>query len=116
MGAITNRMAERKNAAATRDSVKKQLYLNERDYRASKAIDAWSKVAKIGAGIKNLPLKEQQNVAFNLSQQATYMSKLNEAQLSQSFSNFAPENMLRLVRLAMPGCCRNKVFTELKHC
>lgn len=59
-------------------------------------------------------LKEAQNVALNLTQQATYMSKLNEAQLSQSFSEFAPENMLRLVRLAMPGVCRNKVFTELK--
>lgn len=112
MGTVTDKMTERKNAAANRDAVRKQLYLNEREYRASKAIDAWSKIARIGAGLKSLPLKEQQNVAFNLSQQATYMSKLNEAQLSQSFSQFAPENMLRLVRLSMPGVCRNKVFTE----
>lgn len=111
---LASKMQERKKAAALREVTKKQLYKNEREYRAAKAIDSWSKIAKIGAGLKQMNLKEAQNVALNLTQQATYMSKLNEAQLSQSFSEFAPENMLRLVRLAMPGVCRNKVFTELK--
>ena len=109
---LAQRMNERKDAAALRENTKKQLYKNEREYRAAKAIDSWSKIAKIGAGLKQMPMHEAQNVALNLQAQATYMSKLNEAQLSQSFSNFAPENMLRLVRLAMPGVCRNKVFTE----
>ena len=109
---LASKMDERKKAAALREATKKQLYKNEREYRAAKAIDSWSKIAKIGAGLKQMNLKEAQNVALNLTQQATYMSKLNEAQLSQSFSDFAPENMLRLVRLAMPGVCRNKVFTE----
>lgn len=40
------------------------------------------------------------------------MQKMTEAQLSTSFQGFTPENMLRLVRLAMPNTCRNKVFTE----
>lgn len=109
---LASKMDERKKAAALREATKKQLYKNEREYRAAKAIDSWSKIAKIGAGLKQMNLHEAQNVALNLTQQATYMSKLNEAQLSQSFSDFAPENMLRLVRLAMPGVCRNKVFTE----
>jgi hypothetical protein len=32
--------------------------------------------------------------------------------MSQGFHNFTPENMLRLVRLSMPNCVRNKLFTE----
>lgn len=109
---LSNRMNERKANASIRENVKKQLFKTERDARAAKAIDAWSKVAVIGAGLHEMPFKEAANCALNLQSQATYMARLSEAQLSQSFSDFAPQNMLRLVRLSMPGVCRNKVFTE----
>ena len=109
---LSNRMNERKANAALRENVKKQLFKTERDARAAKAIDAWSKVAVIGAGLHEMPFKEAANTALNLQSQATYMARLSEAQLSQSFSDFAPQNMLRLVRLSMPGVYRNKVFTE----
>ena len=52
------------------------------------------------------------NLACNLDNQAAHMSRLTEMQMSQGFHNFTPENMLRLVRLAMPNCVRNKLFTE----
>ena len=40
------------------------------------------------------------------------MTRLDETQMSQGFKGFTPENMLRLVRLAMPNVVRNKIFTE----
>lgn len=110
---LQSKMEEKKNNNNLRESVRKQLYKSERSFRAGQAIDAWSKVPIIGAGLKNLPLKEQENVALNLNSQASYMKKMNEAQISTEFSNFAPQNMLRLVRLSMPSVVRNKVFTEL---
>lgn len=54
------------------------------------------------------------NVACNLDNQAAFMTRLSETQMSQGFKGFTPENMLRLVRLAMPNVVRNKIFTELK--
>lgn len=44
---LASKMQERKKAAALREVTKKQLYKNEREYRAAKAIDSWSKIAKI---------------------------------------------------------------------
>jgi hypothetical protein len=40
------------------------------------------------------------------------MQSLKESQLASALNDFTPENMLRLVRLAMPNIIRNKVFTE----
>ena len=40
------------------------------------------------------------------------MRNLKESQLSTALNDFTPENMLRLVRLAMPNLIRNRVFTE----
>jgi hypothetical protein len=40
------------------------------------------------------------------------MQGLRESQLATALNDFTPENMLRLVRLAMPNIIRNKVFTE----
>lgn len=109
---LQNKMAEKKANAAIRESVKNNLYKNERDFRAAQYLDAWKKVPKIGAGLDKLPFQEAANTAIMLNAQATHMANLREGQLSQSFSQFTPENMLRLVRLAMPNLIRNKVFTE----
>ena len=109
---LQSRMESKKQDASLRESVRKQLYKNEKSFRAGQAIEAWSKIPIIGAGLKNLPLKERENVALNLNAQAGYMSRLSEAQLSTQFQNFAPQNMLRLVRLTMPQVCRSKCFTE----
>jgi len=40
------------------------------------------------------------------------MQGLRESQLSTALNDFTPENMLRLVRLAMPNIIRNKLFSE----
>lgn len=106
------RMQSRKDAANNRQRVKETLYKNERSYRADRLIEAWSKVPEVGAGLKTLPLTEARNVAINLDRQASFMGRLNEAQTSAALNGFTPENMLRLVRLAMPNVVRNKIFTE----
>jgi len=106
------RMQARKDAANTRQKVKETLYKNERSYRADRLIEAWSKVPEVGAGLKQLSLTEARNVAINLDRQASFMGKLNETQTSSALNGFTPENMLRLVRLAMPNVVRNKIFTE----
>lgn len=41
------------------------------------------------------------------------MSNLKESQMAAALNNFTPENMLRLVRLAMPNLIRSKLFTEV---
>jgi hypothetical protein len=109
---LATRMEAKKNQEQVREAVRTKLYKNERTYRADKLVEAWSRIPEVGAGLKQLPLTEARNVAINLDRQAAYMSRLNEAQMSTAFNNFTPENMLRLVRLAMPNVIRNKIFTE----
>jgi hypothetical protein len=55
---------------------------------------------------------DARNLAINLENQARFMGKMTESQLSTSFQGQSPENMLRLVRLSYPNTIRNKVFNE----
>ena len=110
--ALTNAMAARKENAALREATRKHLARTEREFRGAKFVESWSRIPKIGAGLTQLPEAVARNTAINLQTQAASMSKMTEAQLSTSFQGFTPENMLRLVRLAMPNTCCNKVFTE----
>lgn len=110
--ALTNAMTAQKDAAALREATRKHLARTEREFRGAKFVESWSRIPKIGAGLTQLPEAVARNTAINLQTQAASMAKMTEAQLSTSFQGFTPENMLRLVRLAMPNTCRNKVFTE----
>lgn len=94
------------------NNVREKLYKSERAYRLDRRVDAWSKVPELGQGLKSMDESTARNLACNLDNQAAHMSRLTEMQMSQGFHNFTPENMLRLVRLAMPNCVRNKLFTE----
>jgi len=109
---LNERMSARKTDANVREQVRNKLYKEERSYRADRLVEAWARIPEIGAGLKQLPLTEARNVAINLDRQANYMSRLTEAQTSNAFNGFTPENMLRLIRLAMPAIVRNKIFTE----
>lgn len=110
--ALTNAMTAQKDAAALREATRKHLARTEREFRGAKFVESWARIPKIGAGLTQLPEAVARNTAINLQTQAASMAKMTEAQLSTSFQGFTPENMLRLVRLAMPNTCRNKVFTE----
>jgi hypothetical protein len=110
---LNARMNEKKDAIADQKAAARNTLLkNERSYRADCLVEAWSRIPQLGVGLKDMPLTEARNVAINLDRQAAYMRRMSEAQTSSNFSGFTPENMLRLVRLAMPNVVRNKIFTE----
>ena len=104
---VTNRMN-----SSLRENVQDKLYREERNYRADKLVEKWSRIPEVGKNIKNLAESDARNLAIHLENQARFMSRLNEHQMSQSFQGLSPENMLRLVRLAYPNTIRNKLFTE----
>src|SRR5574344_2758972 len=109
---LNSRMNDKQNAVASKANVHNTLLKTERGYRADCLVEAWSRIPEIGVGLKDMPLTEARNVAINLDRQSAYMRRMTEAQTSESFQGFTPENMLRLVRLAMPNVVRNKIFTE----
>lgn len=85
---------------------------NARTFKLNERVKFWSNVPGIGNGMTNFDESTQRNLACFLDNQAAHMSRLTETQVSTSFSGFTPENMLRLVRLAMPNVVRSKIFTE----
>jgi len=72
--------------------------LNERDSRALRYVEKWSRVPEIGAGLKAMPESKAKNLAIMLEKQARHMKRMTEAQYSAAFAS-TPENMIRLVRL-----------------
>jgi len=109
---LKERIAEKENNAKLKEAATIRLYKEDKTYRADRLIEAWSKVPEIGYGLKTMPISDARNVAINLDRQTSFMQGLRESQLATALNDFTPENMLRLVRLAMPNIIRNKVFTE----
>lgn len=105
--ALSNRMNE---SAAKSDSVMGKG--NARTFKLNERVKFWANVPGIGNGITKYDEATQRNLACFLDNQAAHMARLTETQVSTSFSGFTPENMLRLVRLAMPNVVRSKIFTE----
>lgn len=96
---LSSRMNEARANNEKKASVKNSLMKNDRAYRADCLVEAWSRIPELGVGLKEMPLTEARNVAINLNLQSSYMRHMSEAQVSSAFQGFAPENMLRLVRL-----------------
>lgn len=94
------------------DQFNEDIARQERDYRADRLVEKWSKVPELGKGIKQMPVNTARNLAILLENQTKSMAKMNEAQLSQSFYGYTPENMLRIVRLSYPNSVRGDIFTE----
>lgn len=89
-----------------------ELARQERNYRADRLVEKWSKVPEIGKGIKQMGVNTARNLAILLENQTKSMSKMQEAQMSSSFFGYTPENMLRIVRLSYPNSVRGDIFTE----
>ena len=96
----------------TKSLLQEKNYQKERNYRADRLVEKWSGVAEIGKGITAMPTEKARNLAILLENQLNVMSKLNEAQLSNTFYGYTPENMLRIVRLSYPNSIRGDLFTE----
>ena len=110
--ALTKHMTNRKPAPKTIESREDRLFREEREFRADKLVEKWSKVKEIGRGIPELPTQTARNLAILLENQASRMKRMTEAQLSNSFFGYTPENMLRLIRLSYPNSIRGDLFTE----
>jgi len=107
MSGITTRMN-----SELKEAVTDKLYREERSYRDDKLVEKWNRIPEVGKNIKKLDEGTARLLARHLENQARFMSRLNETQMSSGFQGFSPENMLRLVRLAYPNTIRNKLFTE----
>ena len=111
---MKRRMAsQRKPMERKATQINEKLYREEKGYRADLLVEKWSKVPEIGKGIKEMDTKTARNLAILLENQTRAMSKMTEAQMSNSFGGQTPENMLRLVRLVYPNSIRGQVFTEI---
>ena len=109
---MNSKMSAAPNANARAEAVAK-MYKDDKNFRADKLIEAWSRIPEVGEGLKKMPVGIARNTAINLDRQYNFMSNLKESQMSAALNNFTPENMLRLVRLSMPNLVRNKIFTEV---
>ena len=110
--ALTKHMTDRKATPKRIESREDRLFREEREFRADKLVEKWSRVKEIGRGIPDLPVQTARNLAILLENQASRMKRMTEAQLSNSFFGYTPENMLRLIRLSYPNSIRGDLFTE----
>lgn len=99
------------NSKVTESNVNLQdkLAREERNYRADRLVEKWSRVPEIGKGIKGMKTNTARNLAILLENQTRTMGKMTEAQLSDNFFGYTPENMLRLVRLSYPNSVRGDI-------
>lgn len=93
---MTNRPDRAENMQESRDE---KLYREERNYRADRLVERWSRIPEIGKGITDLPTNTARNLAIMLENQTRSMKRMTEAEMSHAFAGQTPENMLRLVRL-----------------
>lgn len=87
--AMSAKGAARKNGL--RENALMKMYKDDRNYRADKLIEAWSRIPEVGAGLKQMPINEARNTAINLDRQYTWMSNLKESQMATALNNFTPE-------------------------
>lgn len=109
--ALTKHMTAKRPARMI-ESQEDKLFRTERNFRADKLVEKWSKVKEIGKGIPEMAPQTARNLAILLENQANRMKRMTEAQLSNSFFGYTPENMLRLIRLSYPNSIRGDLFTE----
>lgn len=112
MGIKTRITSKPVNNAPVEDLTEK-LYREERNFRADRLVEKWCKVPEVGRGIDRMPTNIARNLAILLENQSRVMSRMNEAQLSTSFSGYSPENMLRLIRLSYPNSIREQLFSAV---
>jgi hypothetical protein len=109
---LKERVQQMETNSRLKENAAMQIYKSDKNFRADRLIEAWSRIPEIGAGLKEMDISTARNIAINLDRQTAFMQSLRESQLATALNDFTPENMLRLVRLAMPNIIRNKVFTE----
>lgn len=108
---IKSRISNRpvKTQANDMSALQEQLMREERNYRADRLVEKWSRTPELGKGIDRMPAGTARNLAILLENQSRLMSRMTEAQLSSAFYGYTPENMLRLIRLSYPNSIRGQL-------
>jgi hypothetical protein len=111
-------MREDIKAINEQNAEKQKQFLSERNKEADRLCEAWSKRTSI-VGSKNKFVEgynkaqaKYRNLAILLENQERMFKRMTETQISNSFMNTAPENLLRLIRLGYPNSVRGDIFHE----
>lgn len=107
---IRNRIRE--NRVSTMENLTEKLLREEREFRADRLVEKWSRMPEIGTGIEEMSTKSARNLAILLENQTRMMSRMTESAIASNFNGQTPENMLRLIRLSYPNSVRGELFTE----
>jgi len=96
----------------------KNRIISERNKEADNLCEKWSKRTDI-VGNKNRFVEGYngnkssfRNLSVLLENQEKTFQRMSEVQISNSFWNTSPENLLRLIRLGYPNSVRGEIFTE----
>ena len=88
--------------------------MTERRMVGDKLFEKWQKKPTIGEGLDSLydtDADKARGTAIILENQEKHLKSLTETQLSTAFKT-APNNVIRVVRLAYPNSVRGDIFTE----
>lgn len=88
--------------------------MSERAERGDMLVEKWGKRRNLGEGIEKIYDKSPERargLCFVLENQAKYLRKLTETQISNAFQT-TPENVLRVVRLGYPNSVRGQIFLD----
>lgn len=90
--------------------------LSERNEKANRLIEKWSKNKTVGKGIMDIASKnldKARGLAILLESQSNWMKKkMQEGIQISSALGGTPENVLRVIRLAYPNSVRGELFLE----
>lgn len=82
---IKSRMVNRTPRQSSHEDLMEKFYRDEKDYRADRLVEKWSRVPDVGKGIESMPARSARNLAIYLENQARGMSRMTETQLSSNF-------------------------------
>lgn len=78
-------------AADRMENLTEKLLREERNYRADRLVEKWSKMPEIGVGIQEMNTRAARNLAILLENQTRQMSHMTEAAIASNFNGQTPK-------------------------
>lgn len=88
--------------------------LSEKAARAEKAAAVWNRNKLFEGKLSNLSESDRRATGINLTNQARFMKRLTESELSTEFSKMAPANVMKLVERTYTNINRGNVFATFQ--
>jgi hypothetical protein len=66
---LKERIAQKEADAKLREQATLSLFKNDKEFRADRLVEAYSRIPEIGAGIKDLDINVARNLAINLDRE-----------------------------------------------